>query len=295
MKITLGRRTLMLGTVTTLVVGAIALAVLGAGGIVAWEYSNSNAFCTDNCHAVHPEEPRAYAVASHARVQCVECHMGRLPTLQLMALKMAHYHELLGMITGYKRPLAASTLRPARDNCESCHWPEVNHSDRVRTKVHFDADAKNTETRTRLVVHTGSGEARDKTTRGIHWHIAQNVEFVTDDVQKRTIPWVRITGKDGKTTTYFDAASKVSRAEMDQKPKQRMECATATMRPATRSSTRRIASTRRSPRARSTAACRRSRRARSRSSTRRRRCTARWRNRCRSSSRSSPTRRPRAS
>jgi len=225
MKITLGRRTLMLGTVTTIVVGAIALAVLAAGGIVAWEYSNSNAFCTDNCHAVHPEEPRAYAVASHARVQCVECHMGRLPTLQLMMLKAAHYHELLGMITGYKRPLAATTLRPARDNCESCHWPEVNHSDKVRTRVHYDVDAKNTETRTRLVVHTGSGEARDKATRGIHWHIAQNVEFATDDVQKRTIPWVRITGKDGKTTTYFDATSKVSRAEMDQKPKQRMECA----------------------------------------------------------------------
>ena len=225
MKITLGRRTLMLGTVTTLVVGAIALAVLAAGGIVAWEYSNSNAFCTDNCHAVHPEEPRAYAVASHARVQCVECHMGRLPTLQLMTLKAAHYHELLGMVTGYKRPLAATTLRPARDNCESCHWPEVNHSDKVRTKVHYAADAANTETRTRLIVHTGSGEARDKATRGIHWHIAQNVEFATDDAQKRTIPWVRITGKDGKTTTYFDAASKVSRAEMDQKPKQRMECA----------------------------------------------------------------------
>ena len=225
MKIKLGRRTLMLGTVTTLVVGAIALAVLGAGGIVAWEYSNSNAFCSDNCHAVHPEEPRAYAVASHARVQCVECHMGRLPTLQLMTLKMAHYHELLGMFTGYERPLAATTLRPASDNCERCHWPEVNHSDRVRTKVHFAPDAKNTETRTRLVVHTGSGEAREKATRGIHWHITQNVEFVTDDVQKRTIPWVRITGKDGKTTTYFDSTSKVGRAEMDQKPKQRMECA----------------------------------------------------------------------
>ena len=103
MNIRLGRRTVMLGTVTTLVIAAIALAVLGAGGIVAWEYSNSNAFCTNNCHAVHPEEPRAYAVSSHARVQCVECHMGRLPTLQLMTLKAAHYHELLGMVTGYKR------------------------------------------------------------------------------------------------------------------------------------------------------------------------------------------------
>src|SRR5664279_1965102 len=200
MKIKLGPRTLMVGTVTTVVVGVIALAVLGAGGIVAWEYSNSNAFCTNMCHAVHPEEPRAYAVYSHARVQCVECHMGRLPTLQLMTLKAAHYHELLGMVTGYKRPLTATTLRPARDSCESCHWPSANHDDKVRTKVHF---------------HTGAGEAREKATKGIHWHIDQNVEYISDDPQKRTIPWVRITGKDGKSVTYFDAASKVSRAEMD--------------------------------------------------------------------------------
>ena len=225
MKVSLGQRTFMLGTVATIVVGAIALAVLAAGGIVAWEYSNSNAFCTNNCHAVHPEEPRAYAVYAHARVQCVECHMGRLPTLQLMTLKAAHYHELLGMVTGYKRPLNATTLRPARDSCEGCHWPSVNHDDKVRTKVHYDTDAKSTETRTRLVVHTGSGEAREKATRGIHWHIDQNVEYVSDDAQKRTIPWVRITGKDGKATTYFDAASKVGRAEMDQAPKHKFECA----------------------------------------------------------------------
>lgn len=224
MKISFGQRTVMLGTVTTIVVAAIALAVLGAGGIVAWEYSNSNAFCTNNCHAVHPEEPRAYAVAPHARVQCVECHMGRLPTLQLMTLKAAHYHELLGMITGYDRPLAATTLRPARDSCEGCHWPAVNHDDKVRTKVHYDVDAKSTEQRTRLIVHTGSGEAREKATRGIHWHIDQNLEYVSDDPQKRTIPWVRITGKDGKTATYVDAASKVGRAELDKAPKRLMEC-----------------------------------------------------------------------
>ena len=215
----------MLGTVTTIVGGAIALALLGAGGIVAWEYSNSNAFCTNNCHAVHPEEPRAYAAYSHARVQCVECHMGRLPTLQLMTLKAAHYHELLGMITGYQRPLTATTLRPARDSCESCHWPAVNHDDKVRTKVHYEPDTKNTEVRTKLIMHTGSGVAREKATQGIHWHVEQNVEYVTDDAQKRTIPWVRITGKDGKSTVYFDASSKVARAEMDQKVKRKMECA----------------------------------------------------------------------
>ncbi len=54
MEIKLGRRTVMVGAATTILVAGIGLAILAAGGIVAWEYSNSNAFCTNNCHAVHP-------------------------------------------------------------------------------------------------------------------------------------------------------------------------------------------------------------------------------------------------
>ena len=70
MRITVGKKTLVLGGALTIVLIGVAVAILAAGGIVAWEYSNSNAFCTNNCHAVHPEEPRAYAVHAHARVQC---------------------------------------------------------------------------------------------------------------------------------------------------------------------------------------------------------------------------------
>ena len=187
MKVSLGRRTVMLGTVTTIVVGVIALAVLGAGGIVAWEYSNSNAFCTNNCHAVHPEEPRAYAAYSHARVQCVECHMGRLPTLQLMTLKAAHYHELLGMVTGYKRPLTATTLRPARDSCEGCHWPSINHDDKVRTKVHYGADAKSTEQRTRLIVHIVDAAPLEGTPDPVHAYriVRKELAAYSDGLAKR--------------------------------------------------------------------------------------------------------------
>ena len=221
--------------------------------------------------------------------------MGRLPTLQLMALKAAHDHELLGMITGYERPLAATTLRPARDSCEGCHWPAVNHDDKVAPRSTTSADAKNTEMRTRLIVHTGGGEAREKATRGIHWHVDQNVEYVSDDEQKRTIPWVRITGKDGKSTTYFDASSKVGRADMDQKTEARgWSAPTATMPPGIRSRTRPTASTTRSPKAGSTAASLDQGARAGDHREGRRRCTARWRSRSRSSSRSSPTPRPRA-
>ena len=60
------------------------LAATGAGGIVFWGKQNSDAFCTNTCHKVHPGAARADLFV-HARVQFVECHEGRLPTLHLMA------------------------------------------------------------------------------------------------------------------------------------------------------------------------------------------------------------------
>jgi nitrate/TMAO reductase-like tetraheme cytochrome c subunit len=167
MKFGIGRRTMMGGMVTLLVLGIAGLVVM-VGGIAAWEYSNSNAFCTNMCHAVHPEEPVAHAASSHARVNCVECHMGRVSTLELMLIKPTHIHELWGMIAGYERPLAAKTMRPARYACEACHWPAVKHSDSVRTKVRYEDDPKSRETRTTLVMHTGFGEARASGSKGIH-------------------------------------------------------------------------------------------------------------------------------
>jgi hypothetical protein len=239
MKITLGRRTLMLGTVTTLVMGAIALAVLGAGSIVAWEYSNSNAFCTNMCHAVHPEEPVAHAASFHARVNCVECHMGRLSTLQLMAIKPTHINELIGMIIGYERPITTHSLRPARESCEACHWPEARHDDTIRVKYRYEGDAKSVQSKTTLQMHTGTGTtdaggSKDTApqlrpgggvAKGIHWHIAQDVEFVALDEQRQKIALVEIRGSDGKTkAAYFDATAGITRAEADKMPRRRMDC-----------------------------------------------------------------------
>jgi len=239
MKIKLGPRTLMVGTVTTLVVGAIAVALLGAGGIVAWEYSNSNAFCTNMCHAVHPEEPVAHAASFHARVNCVECHMGRLSTLQLMAIKPTHINELIGMVTGYERPISTHSLRPARESCEACHWPEARHDDTIRVKYRYADDPKSSESRTTLQMHTGTGTALasgdieitpqlrpgGSVAKGIHWHIAQDVEYVALGEQKQKMALVQIRGTDGKVkATYFDATAGISRADADRMAKRRMDC-----------------------------------------------------------------------
>ena len=66
MKLAMGRRT-VIGGVTSLVLIGLGLAVVGAVGIVGWEYSNSNAFCANVCHSVHPEESVNHLAGSHAR------------------------------------------------------------------------------------------------------------------------------------------------------------------------------------------------------------------------------------
>lgn len=218
-----GRKT-MIGTIGTLVAVGIGLAVIGAVGIVGWEYSNSDAFCANVCHRVHPEESIIHKQSVHARVNCVECHMGRMSTLHLMALKPTHINELWGMIVGYERPVASHTLRPSRDNCEACHWPSAEHHDSIALKKRYASDEKSSEETTRLTLHTGVGVLREKEAKGIHWHIENEVLFKTPVTQQREIPWVQVKTKDGKVSTYVDPTSKIPADELAKAEPRRMEC-----------------------------------------------------------------------
>jgi nitrate/TMAO reductase-like tetraheme cytochrome c subunit len=224
MRIRLGRKTLMLGAVSTLLIGAIGLAVVGVAGIAGWEYTNSNAFCATMCHNVHPEEIAEHKGGPHARVNCVECHMGRNSTLKLMALKPTHAKELWGMIAGYERPITSGTLRPSREACESCHYPAVEHHDSVAVKVHYGTDPESSESRTKLVLHTGMDVVRTGYSKGIHWHIANEVRFVSPDPQRREIPWMEVKKPDGTKVTYTDAETKLTRQQIQALEVRTMAC-----------------------------------------------------------------------
>ena len=203
--------------------GVLALVFL-TGGIASWEYSNSPEFCGAACHTMPPQDV-VYKESPHANVTCEECHIGRASFFNQLTRKSQGLHELYYMTFNlYEYPIRARALRPARDTCEKCHQPETFSDDSLRIKTRFENDVNNTQKDIYLILKTGGGAKREGLGRGIHWHIDQNVEYVTDDVQKRTIPWVRITDKDGKVTEYLDASSKLSKAEIDRMQKRKMEC-----------------------------------------------------------------------
>ena len=224
MKIRIGNWTMVVGTVATITAAVIGVALLGAAGIAGWEYSNSNAFCAAMCHDVHPEEIAAHKQGAHARVNCVECHMGRNSTLHLMALKPTHAKELWGMIVGYERPITSGTLRPSREACESCHYPAVEHHDSVAVKVQYGTDPQSSESRTKIVLHTGMDAVRSGYTKGIHWHIQNEVRFVSPDPQRRDIPWVEVVKADGTKVTYTDAETKLTAEQIAALPARAMAC-----------------------------------------------------------------------
>jgi hypothetical protein len=93
--------------------------------------------------------------------------------------------------------------RPSEETCESCHWREKFTGTVEKTFRHFLADEENTPWTVRMQLHVGGGDPVLGEVSGIHWHmnLANRIEFVTDD-EGETIPWVRMTNADGKTTVY---------------------------------------------------------------------------------------------
>ena len=128
------------------------------------------------------------------------------------------------MIVGYERPIASGTLRPSREACESCHYPSIEHHDSVAVKVQYATDAQSSESRTTLVLHTGMEAIRQGYTRGIHWHIQNEVRFVSPDPQRREIPWVEVVKADGTKVSYTDAGSELTAQEIAALPVRTMAC-----------------------------------------------------------------------
>jgi hypothetical protein len=221
-----GRRKLPAGQV--ILIGAaflVGFIILGALAALVWDYSNSVAFCTDACHDVHPEEPAAFQDSYHGSVKCTECHMGRLGTLESIALKATHAKHLPEMLFNHwDRPLESATMRPANESCEMCHYPPAFHGDRVMEIKRFASDKDNTGRRIYLILKTGGGQRSTGQGYGIHWHISNKVEFIATDEQKQDIRWIRSTLPDGRTVEYNDVTDPLTPEQIASLPKHTMDC-----------------------------------------------------------------------
>jgi nitrate/TMAO reductase-like tetraheme cytochrome c subunit len=207
------------------VLGILTISVL-VGGAYTWDYTNSPSFCGTTCHTMPPEYA-AFQASPHARIACVECHIGREFIGNQIFRKAGDVKHIIAMtFQTYEYPIEIKNMRPARETCEKCHTPEKFSDDSLHVITHFKDDAENTPYYTYLVLKTGGGAKREGLGLGIHWHIVNQVYYYPTDSSEQTIPLVRVVNDDGSTVDYVDVQSGLDASSVDPGKLKEMDCIT---------------------------------------------------------------------
>jgi len=175
-----------------------------------------------------PPEYAAYETSPHARIACVECHIGREFIGNQFFRKAGDVRHIVAMtFQTYEYPITSKHMRPAPEICEKCHSPEKFADDSLRVITHFDE--QQTPYNIYLVLKTGGGSEREGLGRGIHWHIENPVYFYATDERDQNIPYVRVgqnNGGDSAVVEYVDVESDFDITSIDETELKQMDCIT---------------------------------------------------------------------
>ncbi len=225
------QRTAFVAVLLVTVVNLLIVSMAAYGGV---HYMESSEFCGQVCHTTMEPQYAAYQEWPHARVPCVACHVGP-GAGALVESKLAGARQLFQVATGRAPtpiPSPVQSMRPARETCEQCHWPEKFHGDKVRIVPAFGNDDANTERATTLQLHVGGGSRALGIGVGIHWHmnLDNQIEYVATDTSRQTIPFVRLTDRDGRVREYVVEGT--TEAQLADGVRRQMDCMDCHNRPA---------------------------------------------------------------
>jgi hypothetical protein len=188
----------------------VNLLLLGAASYKGLEVMDSPAFC-GSCHSVMDPEASAHARSPHARVRCVECHIGPGASWFVKSKLAGSWQLVSVMLQLYPRPIPTPVhnLRPARDTCEQCHWPTKFVGDRLKVITRHADDEASTPLKTVMLVHVGGTQG--VTPHGIHWHVDKGVKLrYQADPSREKISAVELTTTDGALRRWEAPGAKPS-------------------------------------------------------------------------------------
>lgn len=212
------------------VFGTLLFLMLSAiGSYEAYHYTESVEFCGKVCHKVMEPEYVAYQNSPHARVACVECHVGPGADWYVKS-KLSGLYQVYAVLTKiYPQPIPTPVhnLRPARETCEECHWPEQFYPRKLKHLKHFQTDTENTEWDIVMQMKIGSQYEALGLKEGIHWHINPDVkiEYYSPEWERETIPWVKYTNmKTGEEIIYQDPDTVIDISSVNASEIRVMDC-----------------------------------------------------------------------
>ena len=203
------------------------LLIVGTASYRGVQYMDSTSFCGTTCHTVMAPEFSAYQNSPHSRVDCVDCHIGpgadwfvRSKVSGLRQVFAVTFHT-------YSRPIPSPVkyLRPARETCEQCHWPQRFTGDKFLVNTTYKDDEKNTPQTDVLLLKVGGHTWQGSV--GIHGrHLADNarIRYISTDAERQTIPVVYFTDDQGKTTEFISTDSKPTQEQLDKGEHRTMDC-----------------------------------------------------------------------
>jgi NapC/NirT cytochrome c family protein len=210
------------------------LLIIGTASYRGVEYMDSTSFCGTTCHTVMAPEYSAYQNSPHSRVACVDCHIGpgagwfvRSKVSGLRQVFAVTFHT-------YSRPIPSPVkyLRPARETCEQCHWPQRFTGDKFLVNTSYKDDEKNTPQTDVLLLKVGGRTWQGSV--GIHGHhLADNarIRYISTDFERQTIPVVYYTDDQGKTTEFISTDAKPTQQQLDKGEHRTMDCVDCHNRP----------------------------------------------------------------
>jgi hypothetical protein len=198
------------------------------GSYKAFHYTESVEFCGKLCHKVMNPEYTAYQNSPHAKVKCAECHVGEGADFYVKS-KMSGLRQVFKYTLGtYIRPIATpiENLRPARETCEKCHWPQKFYTNSLRREKYYLADSANTEWNITLNMKIGADHQAMGLTEGIHWHINPDINIEYKSSPKRDIIyWIKKTDlKTGKEVIYKDSEVDMKTVDLKSSEARSMDC-----------------------------------------------------------------------
>lgn len=211
-----------------LVASTVFLLVTAVLSYHTYHYSESVQFCGQACHTVMQPELVTYQNGSHARVACVECHIGSGAEWFVKAKISGTYQVYAVAFNKYPKPVPTpiKNLRPAQETCEQCHWPKKFVGNLDRTYNYFLGEETSTPFSVRLTMKVGGGDSTHGPVGGIHWHmnVGNKVQYLATDEARQKIPWVRIVDKQGVVTEFRTPTFTNTVAENEMRTMDCMDC-----------------------------------------------------------------------
>lgn len=219
------RNAFVIFTIVTIVV----LFLSTYGSFEAFHLTESVEFCGTLCHKVMDPEYTAYQDSPHANVLCVECHVGSGASWYVKS-KLSGLHQVYAVLTKtYPKPIETPLhdLRPARETCEKCHWPQKFYARTLETNKYFLTDSLNSEWDVTLEMKTGPEYTELGFKEGIHWHINPevNIEYISENDKRENITYVKYTNRTtGEVTIYRDPENPIEDSLLASVQPRTMDC-----------------------------------------------------------------------